>query len=354
MSIAYYVSGHGFGHAVRATQVLRHLPGEIPVTVKSGAPEWFFRGEVERGFAFEPSVYDCGLLQRDSLTADLEATARACDEMEARNAKRLEAEADWLRRSETRLVVTDIPPFPLAAARKAGVRGVVVANFTWIEIYGAYVGACPALKPGIERARAEYPLAELAVITPFDVAMPVFERTWRSPLIARRGVGRRDEMARAYRVDPEKRWWLFYPGNMGLDFDWGRLAGIRDSVFFSLYTPEGAGANLVRLDRERFRHEDVTASVDGVVAKPGYGIAGECMACGTPLVYPDRADFVEYTAIDRDVEAWGGGTRMTQTDFRSGNWEGALAEAAAKRACATVEADGGIRVAEKLTEIWRD
>ena len=35
--------------------------------------------------------------------------------------------------------MSDVPSFPLRAAREAGVPGVVIANFTWPDIYRQYV-----------------------------------------------------------------------------------------------------------------------------------------------------------------------------------------------------------------------
>ena len=46
-----------------------------------------------------------------------------------------------------------------------------------------------------------------------------------------------------------------------------------------------------------WRSQDVTASVDAVVAKAGYGTLAECMAAGTPLIFPPRPSFAEHEAL---------------------------------------------------------
>ena len=51
---------------------------------------------------------------------------------------RVDAEAAFLRDERVDLVVADIPPLGLAAARRAGVPGIGVSNFTWDWIFSAY------------------------------------------------------------------------------------------------------------------------------------------------------------------------------------------------------------------------
>ena len=51
--LCYYVTGHGFGHAVRTTQILKALPPDLPLVIKTTAPERLFREELpEREFEY--------------------------------------------------------------------------------------------------------------------------------------------------------------------------------------------------------------------------------------------------------------------------------------------------------------
>ena len=43
MALVAYVSGHGLGHSAREVTILRDLPPEIPLYVKTAAPDWFWR-----------------------------------------------------------------------------------------------------------------------------------------------------------------------------------------------------------------------------------------------------------------------------------------------------------------------
>jgi len=49
MPFVFYVSGHGFGHAARATQVvnaLARLEPAAPVVIRASVPEWFLRASL--------------------------------------------------------------------------------------------------------------------------------------------------------------------------------------------------------------------------------------------------------------------------------------------------------------------
>ena len=67
--LCYYITGHGFGHAIRTTQILKALPSDVPLILKTTAPERLFREELPgRDFEYLSAEYDCGCLQSDSVT----------------------------------------------------------------------------------------------------------------------------------------------------------------------------------------------------------------------------------------------------------------------------------------------
>ena len=70
-SILYYITGHGYGHAVRSSQVIGSLKKTSPdlqIHVRTMAPEWLF---LDRAFQSRQAI-DVGILQKDSLDMDLE------------------------------------------------------------------------------------------------------------------------------------------------------------------------------------------------------------------------------------------------------------------------------------------
>jgi hypothetical protein len=357
-AVVAYVSGHGFGHSAREIEVLRHLPADIPLVVKSSAPEWFWRAELARPFTFVAESFDVGCAQKDALAIDVPATLAAWRAADARNdAARLAAEGNDLRRRDARVVVSDVPAFPLLAARRVGVPSVLVANFTWADIYAGLADEEPAFGPVSERIADEYRAADpLLLEAGFALPMAYVPRREVVGLVARPGADRRAELLSRLPSDAHgRRLALVYVGAWGMPLDYGRLAMFPDWHFLTLDllpAPDGL-PNLTVADRGWMAHPDLVASVDLVVSKLGYGIAGECVRAGTPILFPPRPGFAEHPVIEREVTTRGLAVPLPADAFASLDWASALAAVPARGAVPPGAAPGGPQAAEVITRLYR-
>src|SRR5689334_13170567 len=97
--IVYYITSHGFGHAVRSCEIIRNLDRRLPLTVRTELPEWFLRHELGGvDFTLAPAEFDCGVLGPDSVHVDLGATVARMEELLRINEVRLADEIEFLRR----------------------------------------------------------------------------------------------------------------------------------------------------------------------------------------------------------------------------------------------------------------
>ncbi len=351
--LCYYITGHGFGHAVRTTQVIKSLPPDLPLILKTTAPERLFREELPgRDFAYVPAEYDCGCLQSDSVSVLRRETLSRYEEIAWSNAARLPAEVAFLRERGVRCIASDIPSFPLHAAREAGIPGVAVANFTWHDIYAEYVetDADAAL---LRQMAGEYAAATVACLTPLSVPTvgDVFPHVERVPLVARRGPPRRDLLAAALEIPAGKHMALLYLGEWGLDIHWPALEQWTDWVFLLDRPLPQPIANARAFDARRWRYADVAASVDAVVSKAGYGTLTECIANSVPLIYLPRHGFREHEALVVGMNQWGGGVEIAEAAFFVGEWGTALQSALSARPDPNVfPINGADVIANKLVE----
>ena len=355
-TFCYYVTGHGYGHAVRTIQIVKALPPDARVILKTTAPERLFREDLgDRQFTLVRAEYDCGSVQSDSITVLPRETLTRYREIAARNETHLAHEVNFLRRERVDCVVSDIPSFPLRAAREADIPGVAVANFTWHDIYQEYVQG-PADERLLAEMGREYAQATVALVTPLclpTVTAP-FSHVERVPLVARRGRSVRDALLQRLSRPAGTHLALLYLGVWGLDIVWERLAMLSDWTFLTYETPPVAVPNVVTLDRAAWPYADTMASVDAVLAKTGYGTVTECIANGVPLIFPPRAGFIEHEALAEGMTRWGGGVPITEADFKFGQWGASLDAARGARPDATVFAtDGADLIARKLLEFCR-
>lgn len=353
-TICYYITGHGYGHAIRSIQVLKALPTEVRLILKTTVPERLFREDMlDRPFTLIATEYDCGSVQSDSITVLPRETLARYRQIAARNEARLAEEVDFLHREQVDCVVTDVPAFPLRAAREAGVPGVAVANFTWHDIYQEYVDG-----PDDERLLAdmgrEYGAATVALVTPLclpTVADP-FPRVERVPLVARRGQNVRARLRGAVPPAGGTHLALLYLGVWGLDIAWGELAAFSGWTFLTYEAPPVAVPNVVTLERGLWPYADTLASADAVLAKTGYGTVTECIANGVPMIYPPRKGFIEHEALAAGLAQWGGGVPIGEEDFMAGRWGPSLdAALAARPDPAVFTTDGADVIARRLREL---
>ena len=136
LTIAYYVTGHGLGHATRVVEVCRHLvsSGHNVHVVTAAAAGVFTREIPSRELSVRQAVLDCGSKQQDAFSVDMKGSLElyhtiAVDKRDAL----LETEVEWLKSSNIDLVAVDIVPIPCPAAPAAGIPAVGVSNFSWGE-----------------------------------------------------------------------------------------------------------------------------------------------------------------------------------------------------------------------------
>lgn len=348
MCVVAYVSGHGLGHSVREIEILRRLPPEIPLVVKTTAPEWFWRQEVARPFEFVADDFDVGCRQTTSVDVDAAATYEAWRAVDGRNRRRRDDERDDLRRRGARVVVTDVASFPLTLAAALNIPGVCVANFTWADIYAGLMAVEPRFAPVVTQLEAEYAQATLLLDADLSLPMPYFARRQSIGLVARPSTPRRDEMVRLLGLDASRRLALIYAGNWGLPLPWERLETFSDWHFLCFAAPPVPVRNLSLLTQETLPHPDVVASVDLVISKPGYGLVGECLSARTPLLYCPREHFAEFTALDAALVRWPGGLRMSAAAFLAADWKEFLDRIPGRSDLPETAADGGERAARLL------
>src|SRR5262249_50376532 len=128
--VAYYISGHGFGHASRSIELIaaihRRRP-DIRVLVRTSVAPWFIERSRRSPFDVEHCETDTGIAQLDSLRLDVEATAAAARAFYGTFDARVSDEARRLAAAGARLVIGDVPPLAFAAARQSGVPSIAVA-----------------------------------------------------------------------------------------------------------------------------------------------------------------------------------------------------------------------------------
>jgi len=333
--LAFYISGHGFGHASRQVEIINACARAMPrarIFIRSSASRLLFDRTVIAGFELDDRPCDTGVVQIDSLRLDETETIRRAAEFHRTLDARAKEEAAALKSRGARFVVSDAPALGCAAAGVAGIPSVVISNFTWDWIYSGYVeqlASAPELVPGIQRA---YRQADAAWRLPMHGGFETFERITDLPFVARHATRSREETRRTLGLALDRRLALSSFSIYGADgIDFSGLDSTRewDVVLTGngAAPPSRAGTCYVHepsLYAAGLRYEDLVAACDVVVTKPGYGIISECIANGTALVYTSRGRFVEYDVLVREMPHYLRCAYLDQEALFAGRWRAAL------------------------------
>jgi hypothetical protein len=349
-----YVSGHGFGHASRVCEVLRALRRGVPgvaIAVRSTVPRWFFAQSLGGEIACDSCCLDVGVVQSDSLTIDVAATAAACAAIEARREELIAAEVAALAALRPRLVLADIPGLAFDIAAALGVPGVAMTNFSWDWIYADYAADHAAFAPLVAALRRSYARTTLLCRLPLHGDLGAFPHVRDVPLVARRAVLERDEVRSRLRLPRDQRVVLLSFGGIGLALEQVPcIAGVHviGTAGAAVATRGCRMLDPGELDAAGVRYEDLVGAVDAVMTKPGYGIVAECIANRTPIVYTSRGRFAEYDVLVSGIETHLANAFLAPADLHAGRWQPALERAWSMAAPPAVPVDGAAAVAALL------
>ena len=328
--IAYFISAHGLGHATRACAIMAAVHDREPgwhFHIFTEAPEWVFRESNTGPYTYHRAVTDVGLVQASPLVEDLAATLERLDSFLPFDQFLLRHWADWLARLQCELVVCDISPLGIAAARLAELPSLLIENFTWDWIYTAYLDQAPGLQRHIAYladvfAQSSHRLQMAPVCTPSSAAAGTAPPVSRRPHISegetrvRLGLAPTDRLIlvtlsgapELIRLSPERA------SDPGLVF-------IFPAAATSL---RRAGQRLLLPAVSPIYHPDLVWACDAVINKLGYSTVAEAYHAGLPLGGVPRAKFPESPVMAAFVRENMPSVEIAPADFQSGNWARAV------------------------------
>ena len=350
LTIVFYISGHGYGHAVRDIEIIRALlrkNQEAVVHVRTGAAQWLF-DELSERVVYHHRELDFGVHQQTSFSADREGTFRRYAELIERKEELLRQEVAFLEQVRAEMVVSDITPFAFDAAARYGKPATAVGNFSWDWIYADYLNDLPQFAFVVEDIRASYRQAARLLRIPFYGDMTAFTAIENVPLAARQAGQPKALIRRNLGFTDTGRYVL-----LGLrinDFegvDWRRAE--QAPVTFVAVAREVPLKNCVNIVEGTLPFVNILAACDAVLSKPGYSMVSEVIANRTPLLYVPRRDFAEDPVLIQGLRDYAVCEELPQEQFRAGDWSEALGRLLAKPAVwPIIRTDGAEVIAGKL------
>lgn len=333
-TIAYYVSGHGYGHASRAARIIQALAQAgccAQVQVRTQAPAWLFRSQGALPQGLSPAQVDVGVVEHDARRIDAPATVAALAHFMQGYDQLLERECAWLRAQAVDLVLADASFAAGEAAHRLGLPSAVISNFLWDWIYDDSMFAAPGLAVLNARVRQAYGHFDAFLRLPFHHDSTSIARVQDLPVVS--AVRTMDDAAVARALGIDRRHWrsvvLFsYRGALSAQAC-ARLSRDHPGTLFLWAAPLPTGAadlpNLMPTpDGAVVSFQDLVGFADAVVAKLGYGTVADCAVEGKRLLWADRMGYAEDAPLAEGARQWCQGRTIDGEDFEQGRWREAL------------------------------
>jgi len=367
VTIVFFISGHGFGHASRDVEVINALGSAAPaprIIVRSAVSADLLRRTLRVPYELRPGACDTGIVQATSITHDDERTIDAALDFYRDWDARVEAESRALAGEAVSVIVGDVPPLAFEVAARLKVPSVAIANFTWDWIYETHPGFAARGGQVIRTIREAYRHATLALELPFAGGFEVFPSVRHTPLVARRATQPRAATRAHFGLPLDRPAVLLSFGGYGLpSLDLTMLDCLDEWTVVTTDRVSDASralpAGVVAIVEAAFltseiRYEDLVAAADVVLTKPGYGILAECISTGTAMLYTSRGQFREYDVMVREMPRYVRCRFIDHADLFGGRWRAALETLRAQPPAPELMPTDGARVAARaILEIAR-
>ena len=316
------ITPHGFGHAARACAVMEALSARIDVhfEIVTTVPEWFFIESLTAPYTLHPINCDIGLVQRNSLEEDLGQTLELLDRFYPLDLGLVDRVAALFE--DCSLLICDIAPLGIAAARSANIVSVLVENFTWDWIYRSYLEQWPEFDYHISYLQQMYAAVDYHLqAEPVCAAVDCDLLT--APIARQRQLEKQVVRDKLQVVDKDTLVLVTMGGVPEMKMDLDRMAAMDPCFVLPGQTDDEMvvrGNLRILPSSSGIYHPDLVAACDAVIGKVGYSTLAEVYQAGVPFGYICRPRFRESAPLAAFIDREMVSIEITEEQFRDSRW----------------------------------
>jgi hypothetical protein len=141
MHICFSITAHGFGHGAISCSVINQVIKTFPhcrITVLSKLPASYLKNRIQGEFSHIPVGHDFGMLMHSPIKVNVEESSKNYMQLFKEWDRCVASEKQCLADIKPDLLISNISPVSLAAAKSLGIKMASVAPFNWAQIYQSY------------------------------------------------------------------------------------------------------------------------------------------------------------------------------------------------------------------------
>ena len=348
------VTSHGFGHAVRAATVaekLQQLRPDIALNLVTVAPEWLLKSYIKGNFVYRQRVFDVGVIQKDSLIMDRQATLSKMREIMSQQEQIIAEEAEYIQKHKIGLILADIPALAAPIARAAGIPCWMMSNFGWDFIYRDWGADFVEIVAWMENY---YRKSDRLFRLPLAEPMSAFPHHTNVGLTGSTPQFNHDELRQQFNlVTPLAKTILLTFGGLGLQsIPYENLEHFADWQFITFDPKAPDLPNLLKVTDQTLRPLDFMPFCGRVVSKPGYSTFSEALCCDTPIVSLTREGFAEAPVLLNSIQDYAQHQIISTEEFFTGNWDFLHQPLLAPRKTERLSKDGATAIAQEISNYF--
>jgi L-arabinokinase len=328
-AIAYYITGHGFGHARRSVEVIKELlqlRPEVAVYFRTTANPSIFDELSGPNIYLDRVELDPGAIEKDLFTIDQKATIAAVRAALAKLDETIASELIFRRRQKIQLILSDIPFLAGDVADAVGIPIIGITNFTWDWIYEPFFGSNGDLLKEIQNSYKKIPTL---LKIPFGGRTDWFKEVIDIPVIASTPRRSADEVLTSLKLERHRpRVLVSLRGGISAQSLVKAAKSSPDYTFLSTMPVRSESPqNLCHFPlTQSLTFSDLLCSSSIVLSKLGYGIVADCLAARVPILWPRRSGFREDEVTLAEASQYLPMREITHEELFAGNWKPYLDE----------------------------
>lgn len=331
-AMLYYITGHGFGHARRSAEVIRHLLSRVPnltIHIRTTASSHIFADFPTDRIHLHKAGLDPGAVELNPLAVDIPQTVdRLRLSLKTRD-DLVSTELEFIRRFQVDHIIADIPFIAGDIADAVNLPCLAVSNFTWDWIYQAFPPINSDQPELIRQVQRSYSKMQAILKLPFGGSIESFREVIDVPLIASRSRRTADEILTTLGLsqsDPSPRVLIAMRGGVSTQALTTAAQQSPDCLFlYPQEAPEQLPPNVLKVNLgQRLTFADLLSVSHVVVSKLGYGIISDCISNKAALLWPARTGFREDDVVQQEVPRYLRMQEISHPDFFTGQWKRSL------------------------------
>jgi UDP:flavonoid glycosyltransferase YjiC (YdhE family) len=349
------ITGHGFGHAVRAASVaaqVKKLNPEVLLILVTTAPRWLLESYIQTDFIHRPRAFDVGVIQADSFQMDKAATLTKMQQFKQQQNSIIAAEVNYIHTNKVGLILADIPALAAPIAKAAGIPCWMMSNFGWDFIYRAWGAEFSEITDWI---RENYQQCDRLFRLPMCESMSAFTQITEVGLTGGTPRHRKEDLQSKFKLHTsQEKTILLTFGGLGLEaIPYQNLSKFTDWQFIAFDRHAPDLPNLIKIEDNQYRPVDFMPLCGRVISKPGYSTFAETLRLEIPLISLTREDFAESPLLLQGIEDYGYHQILSPAEFFAGEWEFLFRDPQPPRQKSSLDKYGAEEIAQAVVNYFR-